>query len=132
MSSLWFLLLFAAQCTLSFGISIDGSSQIIYNTVDPMREPVKLVCLNSNGEIIQGVNWTRNNEQVSDLNPLILLDSETLGEDPLLHEGRYRCIYNNERSREVTVYGKLRVTFQCQCLPLFIHSFAHPYRPEYK
>jgi len=105
MPSLRFLLLLAAQCTISFGISIGGSTQIIYNPEDPAT--VRLECLNSNAQISDGVKWTRNEEQVSNENPLIL-DREAFGEDPQLHEGRYRCIYNEEQSSEVEVYGELK------------------------
>jgi len=108
MSPLWLLWLFiAAECMLCVGITIRGSLQRIYDPVDP--ETVKLECLHSNQRLInQGVTWTRNGMEISHTNPLIL-DPNTLEDDPQQHEGKYSCIYETSQSNnEVTVYGELQ------------------------
>jgi len=109
MSPLRLLLLFiAAECMLCVGITIRGSAlQRVYNPFNP--EAVELYCLHSNQSLInQGVTWTRNGIEISHTNPLIL-DPNTLGDDPQHHEGKYSCIYETSQSNnEVAVYGELQ------------------------
>jgi len=49
-----------------------------------------------------------NGMEITHANPLIL-DPNTLGDDPQHHEGKYSCIYETSQSNnEVTVYAELQ------------------------